>query len=189
MFMAGVDGCCRRCVRRVVDDCCCRRCTRQALCCCRRCSQWALTAVVCRLLFLFQFIENSYTGAPRLNGVYLVKDLAGPRGHVWVIGAQNVGKSTLINAFAKKGGVKATKLTKVAVPGTTLGILRIGGVLSAKAKMYDTPGLLHPYLISMRLNREEQKMVEIRKELRPQTYRIKASLYILIVIFSYSLAY
>ncbi|MFS8027242.1 putative nitric-oxide synthase (NADPH) [Helianthus anomalus] len=127
-------------------------------------------------------------GAPRLNGVYLVssrkdlgvrnlltfvKDLAGPRGHVWVIGAQNAGKSTLINALAKKGGVKATKLTEAAVPGTTLGILRIGGVLSAKAKMYDTPGLLHPYLMSMRLNREEQKMVEIRKELRPRTYRIK----------------
>ncbi|CAI9297661.1 unnamed protein product [Lactuca saligna] len=127
-------------------------------------------------------------GAPRLNGVYLVssrkdlgvrnlltfvKDLAGPRGHVWVIGAQNAGKSTLINALAKKGGVKVSKLTEAAVPGTTLGILRIGGILSAKAKMYDTPGLLHPYLMSMRLNREEQKMVEIRKELRPRTYRIK----------------
>nr|GEV83710.1 GTP-binding protein brassinazole insensitive pale green 2, chloroplastic [Tanacetum cinerariifolium] len=127
-------------------------------------------------------------GAPRLNGVYLVsskkdlgvrnlltfvKDLAGPRGHVWVIGAQNAGKSTLINALAKKGGVKVSKLTEAAVPGTTLGILRIGGILSAKAKMYDTPGLLHPYLMSMRLNREEQKMVELRKELRPRTYRIK----------------
>ncbi|KVH94056.1 GTP binding domain-containing protein, partial [Cynara cardunculus var. scolymus] len=129
-------------------------------------------------------------GAPRLNGVYMVssrkdlgvrnllsfvKDLAGPRGHVWVIGAQNAGKSTLINALAKKGSVKVTKLTEAAVPGTTLGILRIGGILSAKAKMYDTPGLLHPYIMSMRLNREEQKMVEIRKELRPRTYRIKAS--------------
>ncbi|XP_009628823.1 GTP-binding protein BRASSINAZOLE INSENSITIVE PALE GREEN 2, chloroplastic-like [Nicotiana tabacum] len=127
-------------------------------------------------------------GAPKLSGVYMVssrkdlgvrnllafvKDLAGPRGNVWVIGAQNAGKSTLINAFAKKEGVKATKLTEAAVPGTTLGILRIGGILSAKAKMYDTPGLLHPYLMSMRLNREEQKMVEIRKELQPRTYRIK----------------
>uniref|UniRef100_A0A0V0IB87 Putative ovule protein n=1 Tax=Solanum chacoense TaxID=4108 RepID=A0A0V0IB87_SOLCH len=127
-------------------------------------------------------------GAPKLSGVYMVssrkdlgvrnllafiKELAGPRGNVWVIGAQNAGKSTLINAFAKKGGVKATKLTEAPVPGTTLGILRIGGILSAKAKMYDTPGLLHPYLMSMRLNREEQKMVEIRKELQPRTYRIK----------------
>ncbi|PNY01196.1 GTP binding protein brassinazole insensitive pale green 2 [Trifolium pratense] len=128
-------------------------------------------------------------GAPKLSAVYLVssrkdlgvrnvlsfvKTLAGPRGNVWVIGAQNAGKSTLINAFAKKEGAKVTKLTEAPVPGTTLGILRIGGILSAKAKMFDTPGLLHPYLLSMRLNREEQKMIEIRKELRPRTYRIKA---------------
>ncbi|ONH95060.1 hypothetical protein PRUPE_7G049400 [Prunus persica] len=127
-------------------------------------------------------------GGPKLSGVYMVsshkdlgvrnllsflKELAGPRGNVWVIGAQNAGKSTLINAFAKKEGAKVTKLTEAPVPGTTLGILRVGGILSAKAKLFDTPGLLHPYLVSMRLNRDEQKMVEIRKELRPRTYRIK----------------
>ncbi|CAJ1913423.1 unnamed protein product [Sphenostylis stenocarpa] len=127
-------------------------------------------------------------GAPKLNGVYLVssrkdlgvrnllsfvKDLAGPRGNVWVIGSQNAGKSTLINAFAKKQGAKVTKLTEAPIPGTTLGILRIAGVLPAKTKMFDTPGLLHPYLMSTRLNRDEQKMVEIRKELRPRSYRIK----------------
>ncbi|PWA41380.1 GTP binding domain, P-loop containing nucleoside triphosphate hydrolase [Artemisia annua] len=94
------------------------------------------------------------------------KDLAVPRGHVWVIGAQNAGKSTLINALAKKGGVKVSKLTEAMVPGTTLGILRIGCILSAKAKMY-------LYLMSVTLNREEQKMVELQKELRPRTYRIK----------------
>ncbi|KAK8487721.1 hypothetical protein V6N13_009249 [Hibiscus sabdariffa] len=128
-------------------------------------------------------------GAPKLNGVYLVsshkdlgiknllafvKELAGPRGNVWVIGAQNAGKSTLINAFSKREKANITRLTEAPVPGTTLGILRIGGILSAKAKMYDTPGLLHPYLMSMRLNRDEQKMVEMRKELKPRTYRVKA---------------
>lgn len=129
-------------------------------------------------------------GAPKLSGVYMVsarkdlgiknllayiKELAGPRGNVWVIGAQNAGKSTLINAFSKKDGAKVTRLTEAPVPGTTLGILRIGGVLSAKAKMYDTPGLLHPYIMSLRLNSEERKMVEIRKELQPRSYRVKAS--------------
>ncbi|XP_057807598.1 GTP-binding protein BRASSINAZOLE INSENSITIVE PALE GREEN 2, chloroplastic [Salvia miltiorrhiza] len=128
-------------------------------------------------------------GAPKLSGVYMVsskkdlgvrnllafiKNLAGPRGNVWVIGSQNAGKSTLINAFSKKEGVKVAKLTEAPIPGTTLGILRIGGILPAKAKMYDTPGLLHPYLMSMRLNRDEQKMVEMRKELQPRTFRIKA---------------
>lgn len=129
-------------------------------------------------------------GAPKLNGVYLVsarkdlgvrnllafiKKLAGPRGNVWVIGAQNAGKSTLINMFAKKEGAKISKLTEAPIPGTTLGILRVGGILPAKAKFYDTPGLLHPHIMSMRLNRDEQKMVEIRKELQPRTYRVKAS--------------
>ncbi|CAL1385760.1 unnamed protein product [Linum trigynum] len=128
-------------------------------------------------------------GAPKLSGVFLVssrkdlgvknllsfvKELGGPRGNVWVIGAQNAGKSTLINALAKKGGAKVSKLTEAPVPGTTLGILRIGGILSAKAKLYDTPGLLHPNLMTMRLDRDEQKMIEIRKELQPRTYRVKA---------------
>lgn len=127
-------------------------------------------------------------GAPKLNGVFLVsahkdlgvrnliariKELAGPRGNVWVIGAQNAGKSTLINTIGKNEGGKVTHLTEAPVPGTTLGILRIGGILPAKAKLYDTPGLLHPYQISRRLNREEQKMIEIRKELKPRTYRVK----------------
>ncbi|XWS65376.1 hypothetical protein CRYUN_Cryun05aG0107400 [Craigia yunnanensis] len=100
-------------------------------------------------------------GAPKLNGIYLVslrkdlgvknmlafiKELAGPRGNVWVIGAQNAGKSTLINALAKKEKANITRLTEAPIPETTLGILRIGGILSAKAKMYDTSGLLHPYL-------------------------------------------
>ncbi|CAO2172931.1 unnamed protein product [Urochloa humidicola] len=127
-------------------------------------------------------------GAPKLDAVFLIsvhrdlavrnlisyiKDSSGPRSNVWVIGAQNAGKSTLINAIAKKQGVKITRLTEAAVPGTTLGILRVTGVLPAKAKVYDTPGLLHPYIMVMRLNNEERKMVEIRKELRPRSFRVK----------------
>ncbi|GLJ10993.1 hypothetical protein SUGI_0139760 [Cryptomeria japonica] len=127
-------------------------------------------------------------GAPKLSGVFLVsahrdlglrnliahiKESAGPRGNVWVIGAQNAGKSTLINSIGKKERGKVTHLTEAAVPGTTLGIIRIGGILPAKAKLYDTPGLLHSYQMTMRLNREEQKMIEIRKQLKPRTYRVK----------------
>jgi hypothetical protein len=40
--------------------------------------------------------------------------------------------------------------------------MRVTGVLPAKAKMYDTPGLLHPYIMAMRLNNEEGKMIEIK---------------------------
>ncbi|KAJ0793151.1 putative nitric-oxide synthase (NADPH) [Helianthus annuus] len=129
-------------------------------------------------------------GANKLTKVHLVsavknwglKDLAddmvslaGPRGHVWVIGAQNAGKSTLINAMGKCVGGRMSVLTEAPVPGTTLGIVRVEGVLPGQAKLFDTPGLLHPHQITTRLTREEQKLVHITKELKPRTYRIKVS--------------
>nr|XP_043607342.1 GTP-binding protein BRASSINAZOLE INSENSITIVE PALE GREEN 2, chloroplastic-like [Erigeron canadensis] len=100
--------------------------------------------------------------------------MAGPRGRVWVIGAQNAGKSTLINGLGKCVGGKVSVLTEAPVPGTTLGIVRVEGVLSGQAKLFDTPGLLNPHQITTRLTPEEQKLVNISKELKPRTYRIKA---------------
>lgn len=107
--------------------------------------------------------------------------LAGKRGNVWAIGAQNAGKSTLLNAIAKcvdggEGRKVVSHLTEAPVPGTTLGIVRVEGVLPAQAKLFDTPGLLHPHQITMRLNIEEQKLVHVSKELKPRTYRIKVCL-------------
>ena len=108
----------------------------------------------------------------------LVEDviaLAGSRGNVWAIGAQNAGKSTLINSIGKHVGGKVSHLTEAPVPGTTLGIVRVEGVLPRQAKLFDTPGLLHPHQITTRLTREEQQLVHISKELKPKTYRIKVS--------------
>ncbi|XP_020973720.1 GTP-binding protein BRASSINAZOLE INSENSITIVE PALE GREEN 2, chloroplastic [Arachis ipaensis] len=99
--------------------------------------------------------------------------LAGPRGNVWAVGAQNAGKSTLINSIGKYVGGNITHLTEAPVPGTTLGILRVEGVLPRQAKLFDTPGLLHPHQITTRLTREEQKLVNMGKELKPRTYRVK----------------
>lgn len=107
----------------------------------------------------------------------LVEDvikLTGARGNVWAIGAQNAGKSTLINSIGKHVGGKVTHLTEAPVPGTTLGIIRVDGVLPSQARLFDTPGLLHPYQITTRLTREEQKLVHISKELKPRTYRLMA---------------
>ncbi|KAE8037001.1 hypothetical protein FH972_009628 [Carpinus fangiana] len=102
-----------------------------------------------------------------------VVGLAGPRGCVWTVGAQNAGKSTLINALGKCLGGRIAHLTEAPVPGTTLGIVRVEGVLPGKTKLFDTPGLLHPNQITTRLSREEQRLVHIGKELKPRTYRIK----------------
>lgn len=128
-------------------------------------------------------------GANKLTSVHLVSAvrdwglknlvddvvaLAGVRGHVWAVGAQNAGKSTLINAIGNCVGGNVSHLTEAPVPGTTLGIIRVEGVLPGQAKLFDTPGLLHPHQITTRLTSEEQKLVHIRKELKPRTYRIKA---------------
>lgn len=128
-------------------------------------------------------------GANKLTSVHLVSSvrdwglknlvddivqLAGPRGNVWAIGAQNAGKSTLINLIGKHAGGKLTHLTEAPVPGTTLGIVRVEGVITGAAKLFDTPGLLNPHQITTRLTGEEQKLVHVSKELKPRTYRIKA---------------
>ncbi|KAL0369915.1 UNVERIFIED_CONTAM: GTP-binding protein BRASSINAZOLE INSENSITIVE PALE GREEN 2, chloroplastic [Sesamum angustifolium] len=130
-------------------------------------------------------------GAGKITSVHLVSAMrdwgvktlvddvvkfAGQRGNVWAVGAQNAGKSTLINAIGKCLGMTATHLTEAPVPGTTLGIVRMEGVLPGKAKLLDTPGLLHPHQISTRLTMEEQKLIRIEKELKPRTYRIRVSL-------------
>ncbi|OMO54557.1 hypothetical protein COLO4_36417 [Corchorus olitorius] len=103
-----------------------------------------------------------------------IVEMAGPRGTVWAVGAQNAGKSTLINAIGKCVGGKIGFLTEAPVPGTTLGILRVEGVLPGQAKLFDTPGLLQPHQVTTRLTREELKLVYVSKELKPRTYRIKA---------------
>ncbi|CAI8613937.1 unnamed protein product [Vicia faba] len=100
--------------------------------------------------------------------------LAGSRRSVWTVGAQNAGKSTLINSIGKHVGGKITHLTEAPVPGTTLSIVRVEGALPSQAKLFDTPGLLHPYQITTRLLWEEQKLVYMTKELKPRTYRVKA---------------
>ncbi|KAI3879542.1 hypothetical protein MKX03_012729 [Papaver bracteatum] len=109
---------------------------------------------------------------------HLVDDvckLAGARGNVWAVGAQNSGKSSLINSISRlASGGEASELTEAPVPGTTLGIIRVEGVLPGEAKLFDTPGLLHPHQITTRLTWEEQKLVQIRKQLKPRTYKIKA---------------
>ncbi|KAL3679163.1 hypothetical protein R1sor_022119 [Riccia sorocarpa] len=133
-------------------------------------------------------------GVSQISGVHVVSaykgwgvdklakqltDMAGPRGDVWVIGAQNVGKSSLINALAKFSKEQREKekkkvfLTEAAVPGTTIGLVKLEGILTGRARVLDTPGLLHPHQITTRLTREEQKLVQIRKVLKPRTFRVK----------------
>ncbi|KAK9814077.1 hypothetical protein WJX72_000361 [[Myrmecia] bisecta] len=136
-------------------------------------------------------------GLPRPSSVHLVsslkstgiKDLirdlhqeVGERGDVWVVGAQNAGKSSLINAMRRAVGrhSERNELTTAPVPGTTLGLLRVDGLMPPRCKMFDTPGVPHSYQLSSRLSPEEVRMLLPRRRLRPRTFRAGAGQTVLI---------
>ena len=95
----------------------------------------------------------------------------------WVVGAQNAGKSSLINRLSQKFGdgelLEKTTAGPLAshLPGTTLGVVRLENLLPSGADVYDTPGLLQPSQVSSRLSSEEARMVLPRRRLAPRTYR------------------
>ena len=95
---------------------------------------------------------------------------------VYVVGAQNAGKSSLINRLSsrydgptdKTGGPLASH-----VPGTTIGILKLEGILPNDTDVYDTPGLLQSHQLSARMTADEAKIILPKKRMIPRTYRIQ----------------
>jgi len=106
---------------------------------------------------------------------------------VYVVGAANAGKSTLINFILDKnvqktGAGRNTKkragnqnakkgaVTTSPLPGTTLKFIQVD--LGNGQKLYDTPGLLVPGTLTQLLTPAELKMVVPKKEVEPITLRI-----------------
>jgi len=110
---------------------------------------------------------------------------------VYVVGAANAGKSTLMNHLLKKnndnycsnnvtkkkkkkspGKVSQEKLhiTTSPLPGTTLQFIKIN--IGNGRSLYDTPGLLIPGTVTSKLTPEELKMVVPRKQVQPVTFRV-----------------
>ena len=121
-------------------------------------------------------------GIPELAGT--LESKIGQYGHLWVFGAQNAGKSSLINALrrhasgekrsssGRRGSVP--QLTEASLPGTTIGFVRLEGVLPTRCKAFDTPGILHKYQFTSTyspLSYDEIGMLLPRRKLRPRTFR------------------
>ncbi|KAK3233815.1 hypothetical protein CYMTET_55909, partial [Cymbomonas tetramitiformis] len=124
-------------------------------------------------------LVSSHTGWGVQKLLSQLEELCGDEGEVWVMGAQNAGKSSLINAMSGyRGGTKSNKLlarapvTASTMPGTTIGVVEVKNVLPAPHRMLDTPGLLHPHQLTPRLSPEEVKCVLPRRALKPRTYRL-----------------
>jgi 50S ribosome-binding GTPase len=79
----------------------------------------------------------------------------GHQGDIFVIGAQNAGKSSLLNALRWQAGSaeRTAPLTTAALPGTTLALLQVDGLpLLGKSRCYDTPGVPHHHQLTSRLS-------------------------------------
>eukprot|EP00890_Picochlorum_soloecismus_P002122 jgi/Picsp_1/2910/NSC_01135-R1_gtp binding protein len=126
-------------------------------------------------------------GLPRPSSVYIVSShtqngvrsllvdiqkSVGSRGDAWVVGAQNAGKSSLLNAMRKSVGLKPSTVTAAHLPGTTLGMVNVSGLVPTGCKMLDTPGVRHEYQLTSLLMPEEVKMILPRRSLKPRTYRV-----------------
>lgn len=107
---------------------------------------------------------------------------------IFVVGAANAGKSTLVNYLLDEANRSSNKekyggkrragnankykgsVTTSPLPGTTLQFIKID--LGDGMSLYDTPGLLVPGCLTERLTPEELKIVVPKKQIEPITFRI-----------------
>ncbi len=90
---------------------------------------------------------------------------------VYLIGNTNAGKSTFLNRMVNNYGAKEGKITTSILPNTTLSILEVP--LHDNLTIKDTPGLLVPNSMLLKLEPKMIKKVIPKKEIRPITYQIK----------------
>ena len=98
--------------------------------------------------------------------------------NVYIVGATNVGKSSLINALLKHYGTgDDTLITTSEFPGTTLDLIEIP--LDNQSYLYDSPGIINPHQMAHLVKTEDLKTIIPKNELRPINYQLndKQTLY------------
>ncbi|MFD1773402.1 ribosome biogenesis GTPase YqeH [Paenibacillus rhizophilus] len=100
-----------------------------------------------------------------------VSSLRGRR-DVFVVGATNVGKSTLINRLISDYSDLEQELTTSRYPGTTLDSVKIP--LDDGHYIIDTPGIVYPWRYSELVERRDLDAVMPAKPLKPAVYQLNA---------------
>lgn len=120
------------------------------------------------------FCVSATSGRGVADMVSTLRGDMGFRADLWVVGAQNSGKSSLINAMKRLGGTQRKRAPTVApVPGTTLGLLRVAGIpLGAKHRVFDTPGVPHTHQLTSSLALDELCSVLPTRRLKARSYRV-----------------
>ncbi|UQS83366.1 ribosome biogenesis GTPase YqeH [Bombilactobacillus thymidiniphilus] len=90
--------------------------------------------------------------------------------NVYIIGATNVGKSTLINAIIKARSDFPALITTSNFPGTTLNEIHIG--LDDGSDLIDTPGVIHDGQIANLLDPKELKYIAPQAEIHPRIFQL-----------------
>lgn len=91
---------------------------------------------------------------------------------VYIVGATNVGKSTLINKFIELTSGEKNIITTSHFPGTTLGMIEIP--LDRSTSIYDTPGIVLDYDIAHYLSPKSLKVVIPKKEIKAKVFQLNS---------------
>lgn len=105
---------------------------------------------------------------------YVIESLAKHRGDrdVYVVGATNVGKSTLINRLIRDYSDLERELTTSRYPGTTLDAVHIP--LDDGHDIIDTPGIVYQHRMTEIVPRNVLQAVLPEKEIKPVVYQLNA---------------
>ncbi|WP_438433252.1 ribosome biogenesis GTPase YqeH [Gorillibacterium sp. sgz500922] len=89
---------------------------------------------------------------------------------VYVVGATNVGKSTLINRLIRDYSDLEAELTTSPYPGTTLDLVRIP--LDDGKAIIDTPGIVYRHRLTELVNKRELPTILPNSVLKPMIYQL-----------------
>lgn len=91
--------------------------------------------------------------------------------NVYIVGATNTGKSTLINGIISAvTGENKELITTSYFAGTTLNTIKIP--FDDGSYLIDTPGIINEYQITNYLERESLDIIVANDEIRPETYQL-----------------